>query len=102
MIIDHINKAIHRIINYQFKVIGEDIIFKDIPEGGEIIIGKKKKMWYDVYQYKNEEQYLQWKIWALEELEKGQHSDKFDTLDMIWGLHIAFPKTEKPQLELFS
>lgn len=83
MEIDHSNKTVKKVVNEQFKYLGLDITFADIEE--EVQVGKKKIKWYHHYRFENEQQYLKWKEWAIEELKKVGLENEFNKIDMIWG-----------------
>lgn len=80
------------IINHQFKIIGENITFEDLSETGEIEIGKNKIMWYDYYKFPSKEKYEEWKKWAKEKIIEYDCTEKFDTIDMLYGLHYKIDK----------
>ena len=89
------------IVNEQFKIIGVNVKFEDIPEKG-IKVKNKYVKWFDYYKFKDEEEYLKWKRWALIEMDKMGTKEKFDELDMLYGLSYNYPKdNKKDQLELF-
>lgn len=83
MVIDK-SSLVKRILNEQFRIIGADVKFETLEE--QILVGKKKVMWYDYYKFENKEQYQKWKEWALKELEKSIVKENFDKIDMLWGL----------------
>lgn len=61
-------KLMREIVNKQFDIIGEKITFADIPEDGVVEVGKKKKNWWEVYHF-TEEQEKEWKEWVDKKLE---------------------------------
>lgn len=77
-------KEIRQLLNLQFKMIGENITFEEIPENGMMIIDKKKVHWFKLYKFKDEEQYLKWKqeLYKVEDLTELQ----LDMIDMVFGL----------------
>lgn len=90
------------IINHQFKMIGEKITYDELPETGEIVVGKKKMNWWDYYMFKDEEEYLKWKNWAIALLKVKGMENKFDIIDMTYGLKYRLPQTQKEgQMALF-
>lgn len=84
------HKIYSSIIDEQFKIIGENIKFKDIPEDGNIEVKKKKMLWYEFYLFSNKEQYLKWKDWAQKELNKVGREKDFDKMDMLYGLNYRY------------
>ena len=78
------SSLVKRILDEQFKIIGVDMTFDRLEE--EIQVGKKKVKWCDYYKFENEDQYLKWKVWALQELKKSPVPESFDKIDMLWGL----------------
>lgn len=99
MKIEFIDKRMIPILNHQFKIIGENITFEDINEFVEI--GKKKVIWYEYYLFKDKNQYEEWKEWALKEMEKKNITEKFDKVDMIYGLNYKIKPIEKGQLKMW-
>lgn len=86
-----IPKGLEDILNKQFKIIGYDeITFKDFTEEGTLEVKKKEKYWYEVFQFKDYNQYLEWKNEAKPIIEKKGH--KFDEIDMIYGLNYKMKK----------
>lgn len=73
-----------RLANHQFKIIGEKITFDDIPEDGQVTVGKKKKLWYDVYKF-TEEQEEEWREWCKVEMMKHPLAVDGYTLEMVYG-----------------
>lgn len=69
--------------------------FSDIPDSGEILVGKKKVMWYDLYKF-TEEQEEKWRGWAIEELRKT-HIEKeakewLMFIDLVYGFVLDLKK----------
>lgn len=90
------------LIDKQFVMIGEKIRFRDIPEDGNILIGKKKVRWYEGYLFKDEIQYEEWKAWMKQELEKFNCGHYLNDIDMIYGLNYRLiPENTKRELTLF-
>lgn len=78
-----------KIVNQQFKILGLNKTFAEIPDSGMVDVGKKKEKWYNVYKF-TEEQEKQWKEWALAELRKIHSDEKeiqgvFRELDLVYG-----------------
>jgi hypothetical protein len=75
----------------QYKVTIEEILSKYpsgiIPTG---VVRNKKPVtdyWYNKYTWENEKDYLVWKEWALEELEKeGMTKGELDKFELIYDL----------------
>lgn len=92
------------IVNEQFKMLNEKISYEDIPDDGYLEIGKKKIRWYEYYKFKDEQQYLTWKAFAIKELTKYNLQKKFDLIDMTYGLdykRIGSEVNKKGQIEMF-
>ena len=95
------------IVNEQFKMLNEKILYEDIPDDGYIVLPSKKKVrWWEYYKFNNEEQYLAWKAFAIKELSKYNLQKKFDLIDMTYGLDYKRIGSEvvtnkKGQIELF-
>lgn len=78
-------KMVKQIINHQFKILGIDMNFEGIPEDGMVQVGKKKKMWYDVYKF-TEEQEEEWREYARQKLESNfLERSNFDYIDLRYG-----------------
>ncbi len=92
--------VVRYLVDKQFEMIGETIRYNDLPEDG-LLGGKKKNYWWDVYKFQSKKQYEEWKSWALSELEKNGDEDKFDVIDMTWGMNYTIQKIKEGQLELF-
>jgi len=90
-------ELIDEIINEQFKIIGVKVLFKDIPKEG-IKVKKKKVMWYDYYKFETENEYLKWKEWAKNRLKENNIENKFDEIDMLYGLSYKWEETKRGQL----
>lgn len=99
MKIEFIDKRMIPILNHQFKIIGENITFEDINEFVEI--GKKKVIWYEYYLFKDKNQYEEWKEWALKEMKQKNITERFDKIDMIYGLNYKIKPIEKGQLKMW-
>lgn len=91
-------KGIEEILNKQFKIIGENITFDDIPESGVFIEGKKEINWFERYKFSSYEQYLKWRKEAEPIIISKGH--KFDEVDMLYGLNYKYIKTGD-QVSLF-
>lgn len=93
------------IINRQFELIGEQITYEDLPDDGVITIGKKKIRWYEHYLFRDEDQYLAWKAFAISELTPHNLQKKFDLIDMTYGLDykrsLGVVANKKGQIEMF-
>lgn len=92
MILNLKNKVYEKIIDEQFIIIKEKITYRDIPENGLINIGKKSILWYNHYKFQNKEEYIQWKDWAIKELNKLGRSNEFTILDLTFGLNYHIKK----------
>lgn len=90
-------ELIDEIINEQFKIIGVKVLFKNIPKEG-IKVKKKKVMWYDYYKFETETEYLKWKEWAKNRLKENNIENKFDEIDMLYGLSYKWEETKRGQL----
>lgn len=100
----HKNPIINRIINEQFRRIGYDNIkYEDLPEDGILEFKKKKIKWWEYYLFKDEEQYISWKEWAINLMkEHNIPPNKFPIIDMTYGLNYKLPQTQKEgQMKLF-
>ena len=87
-----VSKFVESIINKQFEMIGVDFRFKDIPENGILLVDKKKKNWYDVYKFKDVNQYQLWREYLLKQL-KGNESEA-NRIDFKYGLLYENKKEE--------
>lgn len=92
---------VRKIVDQQFKLIGENMTYDALPEYVED--KKKKKIkWWDYYMFKDEEQYLKWKEWAIAQLKEHNMEKDFDTIDMTYGLNYRMVETQKEgQMALF-
>ncbi len=84
------DEQIEEVINKQYSLIGEKVLYKDVAEG--IMVKGKKVAWYDYYYFESEQQYLEWKEWAKEKLEEVGIKERFDEIDMLYGLNIKIKK----------
>ena len=82
------NRSIEKIVEKQYEMIGENVKFSDIKDEIEIVVGKKKKKirWFDHYKFKDEEQYLKWRNWAIEKLKENEEEDLINEVDMVFGI----------------
>lgn len=94
------DKALTRLANKQFEILGMKIKFSDIPDNGVVTYkdGKKEKKdyWYNVYKF-TEEQEKQWRDWALAELRKICSEEEvtrsvFRELELLYGFSIRYIK----------
>ena len=97
-------KGLERIINKQFEMIGEKILWREIPESGIVTVKIKKKdtemFWWDRYLFKDEKQYREWEKWALEELKKEKMEDEWVNLFLLYSLNFPVKKGEQLTLEI--
>lgn len=92
MEIDYESKAVRKILDLQFEMIGEDITFAQLPVDGLIEVTEKKKVkkkpWTEIYMFPDESTYLKWKDIARAVLkEDGMAPLEIDMLDMVYGMH---------------
>lgn len=99
MVLEMKYKDLEPLINKQFQMIGESIKYKDIPDTGEIVIGKKKMMWYHYYKFPTREMYEKWRKWAHEELELLDRGKEIDEFDGIFGMNWDWTKEFKEKKE---
>lgn len=94
-----------RLIDKQFEIIGEKVRFRDVENGVEVKEGKKQKVleWWKVYFFENEEQYEQWKDWAMDqirthlELDERGYLNEFNYLDLVFGLNVKINNNNKKE-----
>lgn len=87
-------KLMKRIVNKQFEIIGEKITFADIPADGIVEVGKKKKNWWEVYHF-TEEQENEWKKWVEKEIEGNYLEDtQLLYIEMRYGFTRDYSKKE--------
>lgn len=87
-------------------MLGLNLTLETLPEEG---IGKKKKPWYEVHKFDNEDQYNEWRKWGEEFLlnhyEKPHEMLKvMNYIDLVYGMSYTIPKEEvkkEGQMELF-
>lgn len=88
-----IPQGIEEILNRQFKIIGyPELTFKDISEEGTVEVKGKVKNWFEVYQFKSHDQYLNWREEAQPIIEKKGY--KFDQVDSLYGFTYSYKKEE--------
>ena len=87
-----VSKFIEKIIDKQFEMIGVDFRFKDVPDDNIILVNKKKKYWWEVYKFKDVEQYGEWRKYILEQL-KGNVKEA-NKIDFHYGLIYEYKKEE--------
>lgn len=94
------DKALTRLANKQFEIIGEKMKFSDIPDNGVVTykVGKKEKTdyWYNVYKF-TEAQEEQWRNWALAELRKLCSEEEvvkniFREFELLYGFVTRYTK----------
>jgi hypothetical protein len=86
---------LYKVLNKQFKMIGEKMTYEELPEDGIIIVSEKKVKYYDHYKWESMEQYKEWRKWAYEKLiHLGENSAKYilDYSDFRYGLIIRLKK----------
>jgi hypothetical protein len=98
-------EIVKRVVNKQFEMIGEEFRIKDLTEHPIIELKVKKKVktvyWYEYYLFKDENQYLEWRKWAEEELKReGYGTKEIVEIDLLYGMNYKLDKT-KGQLDLF-
>lgn len=97
-------KALERIINKQFEMIGEKILWKDIHDSGIVTVKVKKvdtdMFWWERYQFKSETQYREWEKWALEELKKEKMEEEWVNLFLLYSMNFPLKKGEQLTLEI--
>lgn len=91
MKIERDKKLLSILVNKQFEIKNIDYSIEKIWEDGEIVItGKKKKeWWYNHYKFDNEEEYILWRNWVREEIEKKQIYEiekETNYVDMRYGM----------------
>lgn len=89
------NPLIKRVVNEQFKIIGEKMTYECLPEFVEIGKTKKKIKWWEYYLFENQAQYLKWKEWGKAIMKEGEMEKMFDLLDMTYGLNYRMIETPK-------
>ena len=90
-----------RVMDKQFEILGVKVRFDDIPDDGLVEVGKKKKEWYNVYKF-TEEQEEEWKKWAQEEIAKViEDKEKARKLLMKYELLYGLVRIYKKSGELF-
>lgn len=87
-----VGKFIEKLIDKQFEMIGVNFRFKDIPDDNVILVNKKKKYWWEVYKFKDVEQYGEWRKYLLEQL-KGNEKE-VNRIDFCYGLIYEYKKEE--------
>ena len=87
-----------KVINEQFKIIGEKLTFEQISPSGMVIISGKKRNWYEVYKF-TEEQEERWRKWALNLLSKEY--DNPETVLQDLELRFGFVRSYTKPGELF-
>lgn len=85
-----IPKNIEKILNRQFEIANHSINFDLIPESGYLKVGKSEKPWYDIYQFKDKEQYESWVQEAKPVIEKLGY--KFMDIDFMYGMSYKYKK----------
>jgi len=55
---------LNQIVDKQFEIIGVDMKFADIPEDEMVQVGDKKKPWWQVYHF-TDEQEKEWREWMI-------------------------------------
>lgn len=91
-----ISKFRESVIDRQFEMIGVKFRFADIPVDGMIEVGKKKKLWYEYYKFKDMEQYKEWKKFVLAQM-NGNEQDA-NELDFAYGMNYEYKKEENGSL----
>lgn len=82
------------IVNKQFEMIGEKVRFEDIPDDGIVTIDGKKKKWYDVYKFTEDEE-KEWREWSMKKLGiLGQENARkiMDYAELRYGFCIRYKK----------
>lgn len=74
--------------------------FSGIPESGEVLVGKKKLPWYEVYKF-TEAQEEEWRTWARDELQKVYDNKEAERWLMFIELVYGFVRDLKKKGELF-
>lgn len=87
-----VSKFVETIINKQFEMIGVNFRFADIPDSGVIIVGTKKKLWYDHYKFKDMEQYQEWRKYVLAQMNGSEKET--NSLDFNYGMTYEYKKEE--------
>jgi hypothetical protein len=94
---------LHRLVNRQFQLIGQDVTIQELKNGVTLKeAGKTKiKEWWKVYQFDDEQQYMEWKTWAANEIEAYYDSIEEDELqleinylDLVYGMSYKIKKEE--------
>jgi hypothetical protein len=74
-------------------MIGEKVTLEDIDkdQGGMVTLKNGKRgVWYEHYKFKDEEQYLLWRHWAIEEIKKALYFEDTEQyinyLDLRYGM----------------
>jgi hypothetical protein len=92
---------LEELLDKQFEMIGENVKFRDIEFGVKIKEGKKEKIvdWWKVYFFKDEEQYLEWKLWAANQIDERLDIEddndlqvQLNFLDLAYGMNYKIKK----------
>lgn len=84
-----------KILNKQFKMIGEKMTFEDLPQDGIITVNGKKKYWYEHYKFDSFEQEKEWRDWSYKQLElMGEQNAKtiMDYAELRYGFTVRYKK----------
>lgn len=86
-----------KVMNKQFEMLGVKVRFEDIPDDGLVEVGKKKKEWYNVYKF-TEDQEDKWREWAEKEIAKVIEDKEtarklLMKYELVFGLNRIFKKS---------
>lgn len=84
-------KMAEKLVNHQFKILGEKMTFEEIPEDGIVRIGKKKVRWYEHYLF-TEEQEKEWRDWCKEQVKDCHVEVDMFMIDMVYGFNRRYKK----------
>ena len=82
---------VNEIIDKQFKIIGVDLKFADIPEDELIEVDKKKVLWYHHYKF-TEEQEKEWKDWVIKKNQGKLSHNELMFIELRYGFVLDYKK----------
>lgn len=97
----HNEPLLNRLVDRQFQMIGLDVKIGDVKNGVQVKDGKKVKVvdWWKAYHFEDEEQYMEWKEWAANEIfkfysniEESELQIEINYLDLVWGMSYEIRK----------
>ena len=85
------SKFTNEVVDKQFKIIGVDMKFADIPENDLIEVEKKKVLWYEHFKF-TEEQESEWRDW-IEKNNRGRLSpNELMFIELRYGFVLDYKK----------